>query len=71
MDAAAKLALVLAAFDEERQRMGAVRGPLFRAVETIREDRPFNTEQIREIIDWLEDTHGKQFVAATDHLTQA
>lgn len=56
MNAAAR-ALILAALDEERQRMGAVRGPLFRAAEKLEAETPeFTKEEIVDIFRWLEAT---------------
>lgn len=61
MNAAMK-ALILAALDEERQRMGAVRGPLFRAAEKLEAETPqFTKEEITDIFRWLESVNPSAF----------
>lgn len=60
--------LILSALDEERQRMGAVRGPVFLAAEKIEAETPqFSLEEITDVLNWMESNNREAF---NDAVTQ-
>lgn len=55
-------ALILSALDEERQRMGAARGPLFLAAEKLEAETPqFTKDEITDVLNWMESNNREVF----------